>query len=117
MTQNNLGNALGDLGVRTPGNRGVRLLDQSVTAYRAALEVTTRKAMPVHWAETQGNIGLTFETISEADPDNAAAHLGSALAALDRTLEIFGPDDMPHDFQKATEARDRIAAKLSALED
>ena len=38
-TQNNLGNVLRDLGERASGEQGAQYLEQSVAAYRAALEV------------------------------------------------------------------------------
>jgi len=41
MTQNNLGIALQDQGIRTDGAKGADLLADAVTAYRAALEVYT----------------------------------------------------------------------------
>ena len=46
MTQNNLGNALRDQGIRTGGERGIQLLAEAVAAYRQALEVRTRETLP-----------------------------------------------------------------------
>jgi hypothetical protein len=42
MTQNNLGIALRDQGIRTGGAQSTELLAQAVAAYRSALEVYTR---------------------------------------------------------------------------
>ena len=39
MTQNNLGVALQEQGIRTGGEAGAHLLAEAVTAYRQALEV------------------------------------------------------------------------------
>ena len=47
ITQNNLGNALQDQGIRTAGEAGTALLAEAVAAFRAALEVRTREDMPV----------------------------------------------------------------------
>ena len=44
MTQNNLGNALQEQGIRTGGEAGAHLLAEAVTAYRQALEVLHPRA-------------------------------------------------------------------------
>jgi len=56
-TQNNLGNALGDLGTRSGGQEGRKLLAEAVAAYRSALEVYTKADLPQGWAQTQNNLG------------------------------------------------------------
>ena len=62
MTQNNLGATRSrNQGTRTSGEDGTRLLAEAVTAYRAALEVHTREAMPVDWATTQNNLGNALQ--------------------------------------------------------
>ena len=53
MTQNNLGNALSALGERESGTAG---LEETVAAYRAALEELTHKSAPFHWEATQNNL-------------------------------------------------------------
>jgi hypothetical protein len=63
MTQNNLGNALADLGTRAGDTDA---LQDAVTAYRAALEVYTREASPMHWAMTQNNLGAALATSAPA---------------------------------------------------
>ena len=60
MTQNNLGNALREQGIRTGGKAGAELLSQAVTAYREALTVYTRESLPQHWAATQNNLGIAL---------------------------------------------------------
>ena len=57
MTQNNLGNALWDLGRRSGGEEGRKLLGEAVAAYRSALEVRTKADLPQGWAMTQNNLG------------------------------------------------------------
>jgi hypothetical protein len=47
MTQNNLGTALQNQGIRTGGEAGTRLLAEAVTAYRHALEVCTCDTLPL----------------------------------------------------------------------
>ncbi|QTA79451.1 Tetratricopeptide repeat-containing protein [Desulfonema limicola] len=56
-TQNNLGAALSDQGIRTGGKEGAKLLSQAVEAYRAALTVYTLETLPQYWAGTQNNLG------------------------------------------------------------
>ena len=50
MTQNNLGAALSDQGIRTGGEQGRALLADAVKAYRNALQVYTRDQLPQEWA-------------------------------------------------------------------
>jgi hypothetical protein len=45
-TQNNLGAALCDLGTRSGGEEGRKLLGEAVAAYRSALEVRTKADLP-----------------------------------------------------------------------
>jgi hypothetical protein len=60
-TQNNLGNALADLGARAGDTAA---LQDAVTAFRAALEVRTREASPMDWAMTQNNLGNALAATS-----------------------------------------------------
>ncbi|MEL7468133.1 MAG: helix-turn-helix transcriptional regulator [Pseudomonadota bacterium] len=115
-TQNNLGNALQEQGIRAEGEAGLTLLSEAVTAFRAALEVQTREAMPVQWAVTNENVALAFEAMAAAEPDRAGEHLQSALIHVDRSLEVFDPEHMPFNFQKATRLREETQKKLAALE-
>lgn len=66
MTQNNLGNALQEQGLRTGGEAGAKLLAQAVQAYRAALEVYTREHFPPQWEKTQRNLTLALEALDGA---------------------------------------------------
>ena len=114
ITQNTLAVALRAQGVRTGGTEGARLIDEAIVACRAALEVRTRADHPVQWAETLENIGLAFEALGDLGADPAARY-GTALAALDAALEVFDPELMPLNHEKASANRGRIAAKLTAL--
>jgi hypothetical protein len=61
MTQNNLGLALRGLGERQGGAEGTRRLTEAVEAYRRALTVFTRDALPQPWAQTQNNLGRALQ--------------------------------------------------------
>ena len=139
MTQNNLGNVLGDLGER--GERGTRCpvfravggrlsggpggqnpraiaaglghdaeqsghraprsgerserrtsaqyLEQSVAAYRAALEVYTREQLPQDWATTQNNLGIALRDLGgRSERRSRPAVLEQSVAAYRAALEV-----------------------------
>jgi hypothetical protein len=44
---------LGELGNRTNKTAGIRLLSQAVDAYREALTIRTREALPQHYEVTR----------------------------------------------------------------
>ena len=56
MTQNNLGIALQEQGIRTGGAQGTELLAQAVDAYRSALEVYTREVFPSYYELVRKNL-------------------------------------------------------------
>jgi tetratricopeptide (TPR) repeat protein len=53
------------------------LLAEAVTAYRQALEVRTREALPLQWAQTHGNLAQAFMNLE--DWANAAASYAAVL--------------------------------------
>ncbi|MEM1284560.1 MAG: helix-turn-helix transcriptional regulator [Pseudomonadota bacterium] len=118
QTQNNLGNELSDQGSRTVGEEGARLLAEAVVAYRAALRVHTETDSPVQWAETRENLAIAELAMAEHETcTDPRPHLEAALVDVDNALRVFDPEHMPFNFDKATRVRDRIAAKLAALDD
>ncbi|MEP1013331.1 MAG: tetratricopeptide repeat protein, partial [Paracoccaceae bacterium] len=118
MTQNNLGAALGDQGNRTDGSKGADLLEQAVTAYRAALEVRTRTDHPVSWASTQENIATVLKDRAlRSDAKDSATDLAAALDAVDLALEVYDPEHMSYRHGTATELRQRILSAIDALSD
>jgi tetratricopeptide (TPR) repeat protein len=95
-TQNNLGNALRTLGERAGGEDGLAALNDAVTAYRGALEVYTRKDMPVGWATTQNNLGIALRTLGElVGGAKGLSALNEAVAAYRAALEVHTRKDMP----------------------
>ena len=102
-----------NLGIRTGGSEGAALLGQAVSAYRAALEVYTRADYPVDWAITQVNLAIAEVSLAQHDScTDPAPHLRAALAHVEAALEVFDPEHMPYDHQKATDLRDRLRAAL-----
>jgi len=65
---------------------------------------------------TQENIGLAFESMARADPDNARAHLLDAEAAFAAALDVYTPEHMAYYHDKATCALARVRDKLAALD-
>ena len=61
-TQNNLGNALANLGER---ESGTERLDQAVAAYTEALKERTRERVPLDWAATQSNLRDAIQLLRE----------------------------------------------------
>jgi tetratricopeptide (TPR) repeat protein len=59
-TQNNLGAALAEQGMRGTGEEGLRLLLDAIQCYRAALEVRTFESLPQEWASTQNNLASVY---------------------------------------------------------
>lgn len=115
MTQNNLAIALKAQGERTGGTEGLRLLDEAVVAFRDVLTVCTRADMPAQWAMAQGNIGLAHESMAEADPNRARAHLLHAEATLTAALSVFTPEHMAFYYDGTTASLARVRAKLAAF--
>jgi hypothetical protein len=64
MAQNNLGNALCEIGER----RGeTDSLEEAVAAFREALKEYTRERVPLDWARTQSNLGAALRTLGKRE--------------------------------------------------
>jgi tetratricopeptide (TPR) repeat protein len=87
MTQNNLAIALQELGIRTAGEDGVRLLAEAVDAYRAALTVRTLEALPYQWANTQMNLLRALAELE--DTAGMAAVLEDLLRANPHNADVY----------------------------
>jgi tetratricopeptide (TPR) repeat protein len=116
------GAALNDHGIalQTLGGReaGTDLLEQAVAAYTEALKERTRDRVPIDWAATMFNIGLTHLALADKDncPDPRAA-LRDALNAVDAALEVFDAKASPFYFEKAAPVRDHLLQRLKDLPD
>ena len=100
-TQNNLGIALWDLGTRSGGEEGRKLLREAVAAYRSALEVRTKADLPQDWAGTQNNLGNALGNWERAAAEKKAASCSRSGGRLSirprglyqsRSASGLGPD-------------------------
>ena len=72
------------------------VLAQAIIAFRAALEVKTRRDMRADWAAVQNNMGTALATLGERSAGPAGAkHLADAVAAYTAALDIYTRRDMP----------------------
>ena len=101
LSQNNLGAALQELGVRTGGADGTRLLKEAVSAYRAALEGHTREAMPVQWAMTQNNLGNALANQgTRTGGEDGTSLLAEAVTAYRAAQEVRTREAMPEEWAR-----------------
>jgi tetratricopeptide (TPR) repeat protein len=99
MTQNNLGNALKELGTRSAGEEGRKLLEDALAAYRSALEVRTRADLPQDWAAAQNNLGSALKELGmRSGPEERRKLLEEAVAAYRSALEVRTRGDLPQDW-------------------
>ncbi len=116
MTQNNLGNVLSALGERESGQEeSIRRLVGAVKAYRAALKERTRERVPLDWAMTQNNLGVTLSALGERESgrEQSIRHLEEAVVAHRAALMEWTKERVPrwHDM-----AQQNLARCLALLE-
>ncbi|WP_297772180.1 tetratricopeptide repeat protein [uncultured Roseovarius sp.] len=101
-TADERGTALNDLGVslRILGEResGTARLEEAVTAYRAALEESSRDRVPLDWARAQMNLGNALRTLG--DRESGTARLEEAVTAYRAALEESTRDRVPLEWAK-----------------
>ena len=115
MTQNNLGIALRDQGIRTGGERGTQLLAEAVAAYRQALEVRTRETLPQQWATTQNNLGTALKDQGiRTGGERGTQLLAEAVAAYRQALEVRTRETLPPQW---AQTHNNLAKAYVALED
>ena len=73
LLQHSLGLAYSDL----PSEDRASNLERAIACYQAALQVRTREAFPVEWANTQTNLGTAYADLPTGD---RAASLAQAIA-------------------------------------
>lgn len=88
--QNNLGNALSELGMReTDASR----LEQAVAAHRLALDVRTRQRVPLDWAMTQNNLSNSLRSL--ATRETGTVRLEQAVQSARMALEEATRETVP----------------------
>jgi tetratricopeptide (TPR) repeat protein len=91
---NNLGGALYQLGLRSDGEEGRRLLHDALAACRSALEVRTKADLPQDWAMTQSNLGAAlYELGIRSRAEEGRKLLQDALTANRLALEVVNKAD------------------------
>jgi CHAT domain-containing protein len=70
-------------------------LENAIAAYKAALEVYTREALPQQWAMTQNNLGTAYSDRIQGD---RADNLENAIAAYKAALEVLTREALPQDW-------------------
>jgi tetratricopeptide (TPR) repeat protein len=115
MTQNNLGTVLSDLGTRTGGEEGAKLLQASVTAYENALVVYTREQLPQDWAMTQNNLGNVYRNLgTRTGGEEGAKLLQASVTVLKASLEVRSFEYLPVDW---AQSQNNLAKSYELLED
>ena len=74
-------------------------LEKAIACYRDALEVITRQAMPVEWAQTTTNLGNAY---SDRIRGERAENLEEAIACYRGALEVMTRQAMPVDWAQTT---------------
>ena len=69
------------------------LLNESLTAFRAALEIRTEKIAPEEWAETQVETGRTLLALGDLESD--IERMKEAESALHDVLRVYGKQKNP----------------------
>ena len=105
--QNNIGNVLLALGQR---EKGSKLLEESVAAFRETLKKRDRAVVPLDWAATQNNIGIALFNLSEREA--GTERLAEAEAAYRLALEEYTSDRTPVEWAMV---QNNLGNTLSAL--
>jgi tetratricopeptide (TPR) repeat protein len=91
-----IGIAKVELGVRIEGQEGLRMLSESVAAFREALLIKTRERQPEDWATTQNGLGNALqEQGNRAEPHESTQLLTEAAAAYRQALEVLTRERFP----------------------
>ena len=68
-------------------------LERAIDAYRAALDVYTRKRWPLRWAEVQAHLGIALKSLGERE--SGTQRLEQAAAADLSALEVYSREHRP----------------------
>jgi hypothetical protein len=104
----NMGNAWQ---TRIKGDRADNL-ERAFACYTDALQVSTREAVPVDWANVQWALGLAFVERIHGD---RADNLEHAILSYRCALQVFTPETMPHESSVVERDLETAHAEVSAL--
>ena len=95
--QNNLGNALVELGIRSGAEESRRLFEDALAADRSALEVYTKADLPQDWAMTQTNLGAALREFGKRTAGRRQSRklIQDSVAAFRSSLEVYTRADLP----------------------
>ena len=98
QTQKRLGDSLYKQGIQTEDAKATELLNQAVAAYRSALEIYTRKELPVEWAQTQNGLGAAFCALGTRSAEDGCKLLRDVVTAYRSALVETTKADLPKDW-------------------
>jgi tetratricopeptide (TPR) repeat protein len=88
-----------ELGTRTEGEEGQRLLSESIVAYHQNLLFRTREQNPLDWAATQNNLGIALQELGiRAEGPEATRLLSESVAAYRQALLVRSRENLPQDW-------------------
>ena len=90
--------ALTDLGERASGEQGAQYLEQSVAAYRAALEVNARAIAAGVGQDAEQSGRLLNDLGERASGEQAAQYFEQSVAAYRAALEVRTREQLPQDW-------------------
>jgi hypothetical protein len=104
----NMGLAWAD---RVKGDRADNL-ERALECYTDALQVRTREAVPLDWANVQWVLGVAFMARIHGD---RADNLEHAISSYRNALQVITPETMPHESSVVEHNLETAHAESSAL--
>jgi hypothetical protein len=92
--------------MREPGTTGMVHLQQAVTAYEAALTVSTPDNDPVNWPISEDNLARTQSELGEREA--GTNYLQQAAASYREELKYVSPDRSPTRWKDASEGLNNV---------
>ena len=93
------------------------MLAEAVKAYRAALQVYTREALPQDWAMTQNNLAATLSDQASASKGAKKVELlKEAIACYEAALRVWTKESFPGYHQDAQRGLALAQAALAEAE-
>jgi tetratricopeptide (TPR) repeat protein len=108
MAQNNLGNALLEIGKR---EAGTARLEEALAAIRSALEESALERAPLDWAAVQSSLGSVLLALGRREV--GVSRLKEALKAFDEYLEVASSTWPEGWTQEVRSGRDDTLAEIA----